>query len=97
MKEYCFLGVVFIMFFSFFSCSSVPQKEVPVDYRSLIINADDLCQDRRTTDAILKCYNEGIVTSTTAFVNFPDSIELLKEVHEQYPDFPIGIHLNQFL
>ena len=94
MKGFCFLGVVFIMVFSFLSCSSVPQKEVPVDYRSLIINADDLCQDRRTTDAILKCYNEGIVTSTTAFVNFPDSIELLKEVHEQYPDFPIGIHLN---
>ena len=93
MKNLCFLGLL-IMFFIFNSCSSVPQKEVSADYRSLIINADDLCLDRRTNDAILKCYNEGIVTSTTAFVNFPDSIELLKEVHEQYPDFPIGIHLN---
>ena len=94
MKKICFFGVVFIVFFNFISCSSVPQKEVSVEYRSLIINADDLCQNRKTNEAILKCYNEGIVTSTTAFVNFPDSIELLKEVHEQYPDFPIGIHLN---
>ena len=94
MKNFCLFGLVFFMFFIFNSCSSVPQKEVSADYRSLIINADDLCQDRRTNEAILKCYNEGIVTSTTAFVNFPDSIELLKEVHEQYPDFPIGIHLN---
>lgn len=94
MKNFCFLGLVFIMFFIFNSCSSVPQKEVSADYRSLIINADDLCLDRRTNDAILKCYNEGIVTSTSALVNFPDSIELLKEVYEQYPEFPIGIHLN---
>ena len=70
MKGFCFLGVVFIMSFSFLSCSSVPQKEVSVDYRFLIINADDLCQDRRTTDAILKCYNEGIVTSTTDFNSY---------------------------
>ena len=97
MKKICFFGVVFIVFFNFISCSSVPQKEVSVEYRSLIINADDLCQNRKTNEAILKCYNEGIVTSTTAFVNFPDSIELLKEVHEQYPDFPIGIHLNMTL
>ena len=94
MKKIIFFGLVFTLFAVFISCSSVPRKEVSAEYRSLIINADDLCQDRRTTDAILKCYNDGIVTSTTAFVNFPDSIELLKEVHEQYPDFPIGIHLN---
>ena len=94
MKRFCFFGLAFTLLTGFISCSSVPQKEVTAEYRSVVINADDLCQDRGTTDAILKCYKEGIVTSTTAFVNFQDSIELLKEVHEQYPDFPIGIHLN---
>ena len=94
MKRFCSFGLILTLLAVLISCSSVPQKEVPAEYRSVIINADDLCQDRRTTDAILKCYKEGIVTSTTAFVNFQDSIELLKEVHEQYPDFPIGIHLN---
>ena len=94
MKRFYSFGLILTLLTGFISCSSVPQKEVTAEYRSVIINADDLCQDRRTTDAILKCYKEGIVTSTTAFVNFQDSIELLKEVHELYPDFPIGIHLN---
>ena len=58
MKKICFFGVVFIVFCNFISCSSVPQKEVPVEYRSLIINADDLCQNRKTNEAILKCYND---------------------------------------
>ena len=52
MKNFCLFGLVFFMFFIFNSCSSVPQKEVSADYRSLIINADDLCQDRR--NAIMK-------------------------------------------
>ncbi len=81
-------------FLSLFSCSSIPEKEVTVETRTLIINADDLCQDRQTNEAIIKCYKAGLVTSTTAYVNQPESIKLLKEVHEEYPDFPIGIHLN---
>lgn len=100
MKVNKFLGVIFMAASILTSCSSVPEEkklsenEVQSGQRFLIINADDLCYDQATNDAIIKCYKEGIVTSTTAYVNFPDSIKLLKEVHQQYPDFPIGIHLN---
>lgn len=89
-------GLLFMSLFGFSACTSTPQKEsLPEnESRILIINADDLGLDRKTNDAILKCYTQGLVTSTTAYVNFPESIELIKEVHEQYPDFPIGIHLN---
>jgi len=97
MKKSIFTGVLIMSLFGLFSCSSVPEKEVPVENRSLIINADDLGYDQRTTDAIVKCYTKGIVTSTTAYVNFPESLEMLKKVHEEYPNFPIGIHLNMTL
>lgn len=93
MKKITYLGLV-VMSFLCFSCSSVPEKEVTSEKRSLIINADDLGFDQATNDAIIKCYTEGIVTSTTAYINFPDSVELIKSAHEKYPDFPIGIHLN---
>ena len=63
MKRFCSFGLILTLLAVLISCSSVPQKKVPAEYRSVIINADDLCQDRRTTDAILKCYKEGIVTS----------------------------------
>lgn len=36
------------------------KKNVEGDSRVLIINADNLGQDRKTTDAIVKCYNGNL-------------------------------------
>lgn len=100
MKVNKFLGIIILTSSILTSCRDVPKGDrtsenyVQNNQRFLIINADDLCYDQATNDAIIKCYTEGIVTSTTAYVNFSDSIKLLKETHQQYPDFPIGIHLN---
>lgn len=100
MKVNKFLGIIILTSSILTSCRGVPKGDrtsenyVQNNQRFLIINADDLCYDQATNDAIIKCYTEGIVTSTTAYVNFSDSIKLLKETHQQYPDFPIGIHLN---
>jgi len=95
MKKIIHTLLLFTLLPLLFSCKTTPKEEPMITgERNLIINADDLCFDRQTNEAIIKCYTQGIVTSTTAYVNFPESIELLKEVHQQYPDFPIGIHLN---
>ena len=94
MKNTMVWGIFIMSFFGFMGCSTIPLKEVYSENQYLIINADDFGCDIKTNNAILKCYTEGIVTSTTAYVNFPESIKMIKEVHELYPDFPVGIHLN---
>ena len=60
----------------------------------VIINGDDLCKDEQTTSAILTAYKEGIVTSTSAFINLEGSAEQLKKIHALHPGLPIGLHLN---
>ena len=94
MKNFMVWGLFIMSIFGFTGCNSTPQKEVHSENRWLIVNADDFGYDEKTNNAILKCYTEGIVTSTTAYVNFPESIKMIREVHELYPDFPVGIHLN---
>lgn len=90
MKKFMVWGLFIMSIFGFMGCNSTSQKEVNSDSQWLIVNADDFGCDEKTNNAILKCYTEGIVTSTTAYVNFPESIEMIKEVHELYPDFPVG-------
>lgn len=60
----------------------------------LIINGDDLCRNDATDQAILSAFRKGVVTSSSAFINFPDSAERLKKIHLENPDLPIGLHLN---
>ncbi len=68
------------------ACSSVPQKQAVNATRTLIINADDLGYSQEINDAITRCYDQGLVTSTTAYVNFPDSLSLIQDAHARYPD-----------
>ena len=63
----------------------------------LIINGDDLCLDRHTDKAILEAYHQGVLTSTSAFVNLPGALDNLIKLHDENPDIPIGLHFNMTL
>ena len=76
------------------SCDKPPQPEVVHGEKVLIINADDLCMNDETSKAIIYSYQSGIVTSTSAFVTFPDAVVNLQRIHNEYPELPIGLHLN---
>jgi|GEM_PF-1253004 len=87
--------IFFILFAFFPGCGTPPTpKTVDSDKRYLIINGDDLCLDEKTNQAILSAFNEGILTSTTAFISLPGSVETLKKIHKENPDLPVGLHLN---
>jgi chitin disaccharide deacetylase len=62
--------------------------------RYLIVTADDLCMTRGITDGIVEAYRNGIVTTTSALMNYPRARETLIRVHRENPELPIGIHLN---
>ena len=58
----------------------------------LIINADDFGRSRAETDAALRCYREGRITSVSAMMFMQDSeraAELAKE-----NELDVGLHLN---
>jgi predicted glycoside hydrolase/deacetylase ChbG (UPF0249 family) len=58
----------------------------------LIINADDFGRSRDETDAALRCYQKGRITSVSAIVFMEDSeraAELAKE-----NELDVGLHLN---
>jgi predicted glycoside hydrolase/deacetylase ChbG (UPF0249 family) len=58
----------------------------------LIINADDFGRSRAETDAALRCYQEGTITSVSAMVFMADS-ERAAEVAKEN-DLDVGLHLN---
>ncbi len=58
----------------------------------LIINADDFGRSRLATDRILSCYEQGIVTSTSAMVFMEDSRMAANLARECSID--VGLHLN---
>jgi len=63
-------------------------------FRSLlIVNADDFNLTEGVSQGILEAHDRGIVTSTTAFPNFPVSNRVLKALKKR-PSLGIGIHLN---
>lgn len=71
-----------------------PEAMKKSEIKYLIINGDDLCKNNATDEAILSAFRKGVVTSSSAFINFPDSAERLKKIHLENPDLPIGLHLN---
>lgn len=85
----CFLSLTFFSY-----CAKQLQPNVVYGEKILIINADDLCMNNETSNAIIDAYRNGIVTSTSAFVTFVDPVQNLKRIHNEYPDLPIGLHLN---
>ena len=75
----------------FCSCSKRPTTEVISGDKLLIVNADDLCMNDETSNAIIgvpKWYYKY-----QRFVTFGTRV-WLKRIHSENPDLPIGIHLN---
>ena len=61
--------------------------------KQLIVTADDFGYSKYTNRAIIKCFREGIVTSTSLIVNtryFNESIKLLKKNKK----LNVGLHIN---
>lgn len=58
----------------------------------LIVNADDWGRDRATTDAILKCWESGALSSTSAMVFMEDSARAAEIARTRGLD--TGLHLN---
>ena len=59
----------------------------------LIVTADDFGYSRNVNKAIIKCFKEGIVTSTSLIVNtkyFDESVKLLR----QNKELDLGVHIN---
>ncbi len=86
--------IPFLSFTLLISCDEPPQPKVVHGEKVLIINADDLCMNDETSRAITESFQSGIVTSTSAFVNFPGAVVNLQRIHKEYPELPIGLHLN---
>ena len=58
----------------------------------VIINADDFGRTREETDAILRCFEAGRITSTTAMMFMADSERAAALAKEKGLD--VGLHLN---
>ena len=58
----------------------------------IIVNADDFGRSREETDATLRCYKEGRITSASAMVFMKDSSRAAELAHESGID--AGLHLN---
>lgn len=77
------------------ACASVGEvNRTGTQERYLIVTADDLCAEPCIDAGILEAYRNGIVTATTALINYPWAPEALAAVHARHPDLPIGLHLN---
>ncbi len=60
----------------------------------LIVNADDFGRSAGINRGILEAHQGGIVTSTTAMMNYPAVVPGLETALEVAPDLGIGVHLN---
>ena len=61
---------------------------------ALIVNADDLGRTAGINRGILEAHKKGIVTSTTALVNFPDAGDGIALMLKEAPFLGLGLHLN---
>lgn len=58
----------------------------------LIINADDFGMDEQSTNRIIECYDQRLITSTTAMVFMIDTIRAAELASSR--DIGVGLHLN---
>jgi chitin disaccharide deacetylase len=61
--------------------------------KKLIINADDFGASKSINEGIIKGFQKGIITSTTAMANMPHFIDSMK-LAKKNPTLGIGVHLN---
>lgn len=61
--------------------------------KKLIINADDFGYCKGVNYGIIEAHTDGVLTSTTMMANMP-GFDHAVELHQQYPNLGIGVHLN---
>jgi predicted glycoside hydrolase/deacetylase ChbG (UPF0249 family) len=61
--------------------------------KQLIVNADDCNLTPGVTEAILKCHDRGIVTSTSFLVNLPCHNATVRKIKSRR-ELGVGLHLN---
>lgn len=71
-----------------------PMKGLAQSHKTLVVNADDLGASSGVTNAIVKAYQAGGISSATAIVTGPHSLELIRTAHQQAPTLPIGLHFS---
>ncbi len=62
--------------------------------RYLIVNADDFGISAGVSRGILEAHQHGIVTSTSAMVNLPDTPEFIRRAQQEAPRLGIGLHFT---
>jgi len=61
--------------------------------KRLIVNADDFGRTSGVVEGILRAHREGIVTSTTAMMNYPSTARALVRACQECPHLGLGVHL----
>ena len=59
----------------------------------LIVNADDYGHTPGVSAGIRKAHLEGIVTTTTAMMNYADALAAIREARATCPKLGLGVHL----
>lgn len=61
--------------------------------KRLIINSDDYCRTSPVSRGIREAYLQGVLTSTTCMMNFPNSADDIAVALKETPDLGLGVHL----
>ena len=61
---------------------------------NLIVNADDLGRMAGVNRGVVEAHKQGIVTSTTVMVNYPDAVGGIEMALEEAPFLGVGLHLT---
>ena len=88
-----------VIFILFFLLHTINATGLELNYSNqqkfyLIVTADDLCLSHGVTQGIVDAHRNGIVTTTSALMNYPNAVETVKRVHAENPNLAIGLHLN---
>jgi predicted glycoside hydrolase/deacetylase ChbG (UPF0249 family) len=61
--------------------------------KKILINADDFGLNSSVNKAIVECFNNGLINSTTLMANMPGFDEAIELIHSQNLEKKIGVHL----
>lgn len=64
-----------------------------MNHKRLIVNADDYGHGKKLSEGIRQAHLQGIVTSTTAMMNWPDAVSDLPLAVRDCPKLGLGVHL----
>ncbi|MFZ0548632.1 MAG: ChbG/HpnK family deacetylase [Candidatus Promineifilaceae bacterium] len=59
----------------------------------LIINSDDYCRTSPISRGVREAHRQGVVSSTTCMMNFPNAAEDIEMALKETPELGMGVHL----